>query len=187
MQETPLILKPGTLKDGRAVHVERLDSSHERGAFDCGVKEINRFFRKYALDNAAKGSSQTYVAFVEEETSVAGFVTFCAGSIAFQNPPANPENLPRYPVPVIHLAQLGVRTDLQGQGLGTILMTFSFRLTLQVARLVGCYALDLIASNDSARMFYIEKFGFQPLTDQPNRLILPRRHIEIAVQAIDAE
>ncbi len=39
-----------------------LSRSHDRSAFDCGVRALNDYLKQYALQNQKKGAARTYVA-----------------------------------------------------------------------------------------------------------------------------
>jgi GNAT superfamily N-acetyltransferase len=64
-----------------------------------------------------------------------------------------------------------VRTELQGQGLGTQLLIHACKQTLSVADLVGVCLFEVHTLHDKARSFYA-KYGFVPFLDDTMRMFL---------------
>ena len=113
-------MKPGE-------HFEELDKSrHERKTFDCGRKALNDFIRQSAARHRDAGISKTLVlpALVDgdEKADICCLYTLSHTGIkreALPEPLA--KKLPRYPIPVMLIAQLAVHNEAQSQGLGKIL------------------------------------------------------------------
>ena len=88
-------------------------------------------------------------------------------------------------VPVILLAQLGVRSDLQHSGLGSVLMRHALELCLVLSRELGSVAVITDPMSDRLVEYYCRKFGFadiglaHPVTGRP-RLFLATKTIERA-------
>ena len=95
-------------------------------------------------------------------------------------------------IPMILLAQLGVRKELQNQGLGRLLMQAAMELALSLAQEAGSVAM--ITDPKTTRLAdYYADYGFtdigerNPTTRQP-RLFLPMKTIEAAYRtALDRE
>lgn len=153
--------------------IEPLNTRHDRAEFDCGEPSLNEFLKLYARQNDSKGLGKTYVAVLPEQQKVFGYYTISSGSLAFEN---LPENLPRYPIPVVHLGRLAVDANTKGQGLGVLLLLDTFRRSLKVADQLGIYAVEVKALTEQARKFYL-KFGFAELIDQPFHLYLTIKKI----------
>lgn len=153
--------------------IEALNTRHKRAEFDCGEKSLNEFLKLYAGQNDTKGLGKTYVAVLPEQQKVFGYYTISSGSLAFEN---LPENLPRYPIPVVHLGRLAVDSSTKGQGLGELLLLDAFRRSLKVADQLGIYAVEVKALSEQARNFYL-KFGFAELIDEPFHLYLTIKKI----------
>lgn len=156
-----------------AFAVERLTKRHDRDAFDCGEDDLNGFLRRFARQNQTRGYGRTYVAVRPGDVRVLGFYTIASGSVAFEVLPEDARRrLPRYPVPVVHLARLGVDRSMQGQGLGGALLFDAFRRSLRVADELGVAAVEVAAKSEIARDFYLHH-GFRDLEDDRFHLYLP--------------
>lgn len=153
--------------------VQLLNDRHDRDPFDCGEPALNEYLRRYARQNQERGVSRTFVAVAEGQRSVVGFYSLAAGSVAFESVPDSLRSrLPRYPVPVAHLARLATWQSIRGHGLGGVLLFDALQRTLRVAEEIGIAAVDVWAKNDRARA-YCERYGFQALGDDERHLFLP--------------
>lgn len=86
-------------------------------------------------------------------------------------PEVERRRLPRYPIPVVHLARLAVHREAQGHGLGRWLLVHALEQVLRVAEGIAVYAVEVVAMSGAARTFY-ERYGFRPLQDDPDPLYL---------------
>jgi predicted N-acetyltransferase YhbS len=77
---------------------------------------------------------------------------------------------------VVLLAQLGVDTRQQGQGLGKSLLYHALRQARKAADHVGCMAMVLDAVDGPTAEFYCLR-GFEALTDDPRHLWMPMSKI----------
>ena len=102
--------------------------------FDCGSEELNLFLKCYAQQNDKNRIGRTFVGF--EKNTPVGFITLCIGSIAFNELPSN-HKLPRYPIPVIRIARLGVDKSFQRKGYGKELLGFSLEKIALLANFIG--------------------------------------------------
>lgn len=68
------------------------------------------------------------------------------------------KGLPRYPVPVLRLARLGVDRREQGKGIGLDLLKFGLELALRMADWFGCVGLVVDAKPPAIRFY--EQYGF---------------------------
>jgi GNAT superfamily N-acetyltransferase len=153
--------------------IEPLGEGHDRSSFDCGEESLNVFLRQHAGQNARKDISRTYVALPEGSNAVAGYYTLATGSLAHGDLPAHAgRQLPRYPVPIVHLGRLGVDRRMQSRGLGGMLLAHAIRRVAILADEIGIHAVTVQALNDRARTFY-QAHGFLPLQDDPSHLYLP--------------
>jgi len=102
-------------------------------SFDCGKDAINTYLRRYAAKNMALNLNRTFVLpYTSEESSgkshVAAYYILAHQTLVREELP-DPSRLPRYPVPVILLAQLGIDRLFHRQGLGakTLVHALSYR------------------------------------------------------------
>ena len=145
--------------------IEPLRRTHDRGDFECGTPELNEFLKKFARQNAKLEVSRTYVAVNPAQVQVLGYYTLRAGEVACGNLPKDEaKKLPRYPVPIVHLARLAVHRGESGKGLGEFLLVEALGRSLRASEEIGTFAVEVIAKNDSAKRFY-EKYEFRELAD----------------------
>lgn len=154
--------------------VEPLSRAHDRTSFDCGEPALDEFLRRHARQNQERDVSRSYVAVRETgDARVLGFYTLASGSLAAERLPEEARRrLPRYPVPVVHLARLAVDRSARGLGLGEALLFDALRRAARAGEVVGIFAVEVVAKHERAREFYL-KYGFLPLTDNHLNLYLP--------------
>lgn len=153
--------------------IERLSSSHDRDSFGCGEQALDDYLRRYARQHDRKGLGRTYVAVERGSTIVKGYYTISSGAVSFE---VVPENLPRYPVPVVLLGRLAVDRAAQGHGLGAMLLVHALKRAADVSEHIGVHAVAVDALHDNARTFYL-KYGFAELLDDRLHLLLPIKKI----------
>jgi ribosomal protein S18 acetylase RimI-like enzyme len=158
--------------------IESLKKRHRREAFDCEIPELNEFLKKYARQSSSLNISRTYVATSHGEMDVLGYYTLRAGQAeCAQLPPAESRRLPRYPVPVVHLARLAVHKNERGKGLGEFLLVDALRRMFRAGTEIGAFAVEVIAKNEAARRFYL-KYGFHSLLDDQLHLYLSMKTLK---------
>lgn len=152
------------------VVVELLTKAHDRKGFDCGRQAQNEFLHQRARKHADLNYSRTWVAIEEGGSQILGFVTLSMGSIQFENlTDALRVRLPRYPMPVLHVGQLATDVRCQGRGIGSLLLKFAAEKAIEASKNTGCFALELLADNDDALRWYLNR-GFVQLADGSTRL-----------------
>ena len=163
--------------------IVRLDKSrHDLKSFNCGIPDINQFIRRYAFKNMQLRLSNTFVLAYQspndeqsEKQKIAGFYTLANLSVA-AHPIPNDSKLPRYPVPLILLAQFGIDNSVQGQGLGKKLLIRALRHAYQICenkQSTPAMGVVLDAIDQNALCFY-QSFGyFLPFPNDPIRLFVP--------------
>ena len=105
------------------LHVRRLEPTDDRSGFHCGNVDLDRYFRQYSGQNQFRHHiGTTYIA-IGDDGVVAGFATVAASEVRpDQLPGPLRKRLPKYPMPVLRLARLGVDQRAQGKGVGTLLL-----------------------------------------------------------------
>jgi GNAT superfamily N-acetyltransferase len=154
--------------------IEPLTTKHNRDAFDCGEESLNSFLKRYARQNAEKGFGRTFVAVKENEPTIYGYYTISSNSFGYE---IVPENLPRYPVPVVHLGRLAVDKSAQGQRLGRSLLAHALERSVTIAEQLGIYAVEVYALNLQAQKFYLD-FGLTALKDDKLHLYITIKKIK---------
>ena len=150
-----------------------LTAGHDRTAFDCGEESLNNFLKRFARQNYEKGLGRTYVAVKGDDPRIYGYYTISSGALSFET---MSENLPRYPIPVVHLGRLAVDESAKGQRLGKALLADALKRSLSLADQLGIYAVEVYALTENAREFYL-KFGFSELLDDRLHLYLTIKKI----------
>ena len=160
-----------------------LDDSHDRTRFDCGQPRLNEYLQRYATQNIKKGYAMTFVATPLESKAVVGYYSASASSIEFANlPEVVRKGLPKYPAPAMLIGQLAVDREIQGQGLGEVLLMHALSRAVRVASEMAIFAVRVDASDEPARNFYL-RYGFVPLQDAPLSLLLPIKTIQDSMKA----
>jgi GNAT superfamily N-acetyltransferase len=113
----------------------------------------------------------------DHSNEIAGYFTLCAYGLA---PGAIPEaarkHLPRYPVvSATLLGRLAVSADMQGRGLGSMLLAKALGTAYENADVVGSSMVVVDALDERAAAFYAAH-GFVRLPESM-RLVLPMRTI----------
>jgi ribosomal protein S18 acetylase RimI-like enzyme len=163
--------------------IERLDRSHQRGAFRCGKVPLDDFIRTLASQYQKKRVGRTFVATEPGDRRVAGYYTSAAASFDFSHlPEAERRRLPGHPVPTIHMARLAVDLDYRGRRLGETLLFSFLRQAVKVSEDLGVFAVDVWAKDGEAKAFYL-RYGFHPLGDDPFHLFLPMKTVETMFEA----
>jgi GNAT superfamily N-acetyltransferase len=148
--------------------------------FDCGKEAINVYLRRYAAKNMALNLNRTFVLpdtteNTSEKPEVAAYYTLAHQTLVREELP-DPPRLPRYPVPVILLAQLGIDQRFHRQGLGAKTLVHALRHTYQIASNPnGLPAMGVVLDvlDHDALAFYQSFNFFWPLTDNPMKLFVP--------------
>ena len=146
---------------------------HERKSFDCGQEALNTFLQAEAARHREAGISRTMV--LPEESNAAcicAYYTLTHTEIKRDAlPDALSKKLPRYPLPVLLIAQLAVHQALQGQGLGNTTLICALKHALRINQHLPSYAVVVDVLNDATQGFYTQ-FGFQILYQAQNRIRL---------------
>lgn len=111
-------------------------------SFNCGKDAINTYLRRYAAKNMALNLNRTFVlSYIPKvlapkdgppKSHVAAYYTLAHQTLMREELP-DPSRLPRYPVPVILLAQLGIDRRFHRQGLGAKTLVHALRHAYQIA------------------------------------------------------
>jgi GNAT superfamily N-acetyltransferase len=154
--------------------IEPLAKTHHRDHFDCGKEVLSEWLKRYANQNMTRDLSRTYVAVRPGTTLVFGYYSLSAYRVQFDDlPNEQAKHLPRFQnVPL--LGRLAVDRNVQGQGLGAILLVNALGRTARLADELGIHAVVVHAIDDSARAFYL-KHDFIPLLDNPLHLFIPMK------------
>jgi GNAT superfamily N-acetyltransferase len=155
-----------------------LEKQHDRDGFSCGVESLDAYLKMQASQDMRRKANAVFVLVPEESRNkIAGYFTLCAFGLA---PGAIPEaarkHLPRYPVvSATLLGRLAVRADMQGRGLGSMLLAKALGAAYENADVVGSSMVVVDALDGRAAEFYVaHRFIRLP---ESMRLVLPMRTI----------
>jgi GNAT superfamily N-acetyltransferase len=153
--------------------IQKLDRSHDRTAFDCGVSALDDWLKRLAGQHQRRDLARVYVALDQSDPRILGYYALSTHHVVCEIlPHEQAKGLPPLDVPVILLGRLAVDQTMQGNGLGEHLLIDSLRRADHIAAHIGVRAVEVHAINDSARGFYL-KYGFVSLHDDLNHLYLP--------------
>jgi len=164
---------------GQSYRVETLAGHHDRASFTCGVDALDRYLRQYASQDVRSGVSAVFV-LTPGDGIVAGYYTLSATAVHLAAiPQSDARKLPRYDlVPATLLGRLAVSEERRGQKLGTVLLLDALKRARSAAKEVASWAVIVDAKDDAVRTFY-ERFEFRQVLDDPLRLYLPMKKIEL--------
>ena len=158
--------------------LEPLGKQHDRAAFGCGVESLDNYLKTQATQDMRRKANAVFVLVaVDSPQTIAGYFTLCAyGLLPGAIPETARKHLPRYPqVSATLLGRLAVHAELQGCGLGAILVAEALRKAYENAAVVGSCMVVVDAIDERAAGFY-RAHGFVPLPESM-RLVLPMRVI----------
>jgi GNAT superfamily N-acetyltransferase len=159
--------------------IEPLGKRHDRGAFSCGVAELDAYLKRLAGQDVRRRIARVFVCTEEGSEIVLGFYTLSALSIDLSALPEDyARKLPRHPVPAALIGRLAVDRSGQGKGVGRLLLADAIQRTLGASEQVAVYAMVVDAKGEAARRFYLAH-GFLSLPDQRMRLFLPLTFVPI--------
>jgi GNAT superfamily N-acetyltransferase len=157
--------------------IGRLGRTHDRSAFDCGQLVLNDWLKNRASQFDRRDLSRTFVATRPGDSQVLGYYAISTHRVLYEVlPPQESKGLPRLDVPVVLLGRLAVDRSAQRQGLGSLLLVDALRRALQISEHIGIRSVEVDALDEAARQFYLQ-FGFRPLRDDPQHLLMPMHEI----------
>ena len=147
---------------------EPLTADHLLGGFDSGVRSLDDWLRRRALQNQASGASRTFV--VCDANTVVAYYALAASAVAPNAAPGRfRRNMPE-PIPVVVLARLAITRAQQGQGLGRALFQDAAHRVIHAADTIGIRGLLVHAISDEAKAFYL-RLGLDPSPLDPMTLM----------------
>jgi hypothetical protein len=134
--------------------------------FCCGDQDLNEFIKEDALAHKQELIVETYVLKSYIGGPPVAFVSYCNDSIPLAVlPKSTKKKIPnakrRYShMPAVKIARLGVRSDLQGKHVGTLIINMTKKFFTTDNR-TGCRFLTVDSYNDA--MGFYQKNDFQAL------------------------
>jgi len=159
--------------------LEPLGRHHDREGFTCGVESLDSYLKSAASQDMRRKANAVFVLVpVESPNRVAGYFTLCAYGLSPGTiPEAARRLIPRYPlVSATLIGRLAISKDIQGFGLGSLLLAKALLKAYENASVVGSSMIVVDAIDPRAARF-CQAHGFIKLPESM-RLILPLRAIE---------
>lgn len=158
--------------------------AYDYASFSCGVELMDLWLQKSAGQNERLNRSRTFllVDAGHESRVVYGYFALVNYQIAPEDASVVDGRPYRYPMPATLLTRLAVSSNVQGLGLGRLLLAQAMRHTLASLQYSGSEVFLVDAIDDNAVRFY-ERHGLQVLRDDGQRLFIPTRKIAASLDA----
>lgn len=158
---------------------EELPEHHDCSRFDSGNPALDDWLRDHALHASAMNTGRTFVWHAGDDVVVAYF-TLAAHLVARDALSKRGGRGSPQVIPAILLARLALDRSLQGQGLGAELLWDALSRAVAANRQAAARLVVVDAVDDAAASFY-RRFGFEPIPDNPLRLIQKLSSIEASL------
>jgi len=145
---------------------------HDVSTFDCGEDALKSMAAPFAGQSQRRDAARTFVV-IAGERRVIGYYTTVVGEINHEQASRDVRRgmSKHFPIPVALVARLAVDSDVQGRGVGSLLLGDALTRVLAAAEQVAIRAVVVHAISDDAASFYT-RFGFKPLADNPRTLMV---------------
>ena len=159
--------------------VEPLSRVHDKANFDCGIESLNTYLSSLASQQQKKKLSSCYV-YTEDLTKkdskkVWGYYTLSSSSMSLEDLDSeSAKKLPRYPyLPVTLLGRLAIDKEVNGKGLGGLLLFDAMKRSFEASNSIGSYAfmVDVLDVDPDPIGFYLS-YGFVATQSAPRTLYL---------------
>ncbi|EKD77876.1 MAG: acetyltransferase [uncultured bacterium] len=159
--------------------IEKLQSSHIRKSFTCGITSLDTYLQKQATQDERRHVAVTYILHDAECNVVAGFYTLSSMTIESRClSQAITKKLPNYPlIPATLIGRLAIDKEYQGKKLGEILLMDALHRFCESSKAIASFAVVVEAINKEAVRFY-EKYGFIHLIAHEKLLYMAIKAIE---------
>ncbi len=142
---------------------------HSRTQFDCGLTPVNDFLKKAARRQMDLRVNHTWVAVAqtEEAAPVLAFFTLTQCTVSRTELPSDlpVTQWPRYPLPVLKLAWLGVHKTHQrtAQRMGELMLVDAINRSTAMVRSTGLGIALLVDPLPEQSEHFFLKYGFQAM------------------------
>lgn len=151
--------------------IEPLSPKHKRDDFDCGVEDLNRFLKQYALQNQKKHFVRTYVGLRGDK--IIGYYSLAFGEVKQEvAPEVLARGMGKCRLPAIIIGRLAAHKDEQGKKIGIGLLKDAIQRAKQAEQIGGLRVIIVHAKDDAAKAFYM-KHGFIESLNAPLTLLFP--------------
>ncbi len=156
---------------------ELLDKSHNRSSFCCGKQPLDDYLKTRSRQELRHNIAFPYVMTLEDENRVLGYYTLSATSVPLDSLPKNIAKVTRYDVvPGVLIGRLAIDKNLQGQGVGKLLLVDALR---RIGRSPDFAILVVVVDpKDKDAAHFYKQFGFASLAGAGDRMFLPFKTIK---------
>ena len=134
---------------------------------------LTNYLRVNALKEASSNFSRTWVAVERDQKRVLAYATMMVSTVDLDDVDREiSRKLPKYAMPVVHLAKFATDKEYEGRGIGTQLFADVCRVTASAATGIGIFALELFAYDQAAHDWYLRR-GCLPLQQDTLHLYIP--------------
>jgi GNAT superfamily N-acetyltransferase len=153
--------------DLESVHIEPIAKKHKRSAFVCTNGTIQNYCRNNARQHNDDYMVRAFVACSGDSPEVLGYYYLALTSYKIGDSDNRLDDRSDVKfdrskaVPAVYLGMIGVHTDYQGKGIGSLLMMDAIQRTAKISQHAGLYALALDAVDEAVAAYYSGKFGFK--------------------------
>ena len=158
----------------RGLAIEAFDAArHDRAAFTCGTDRIDNFLKITASKYVAGDIGRIYVIVEKEGGRLVGFYAVNPHALDASEFEADMnKRIPRLDrIPAYYLSMIGTHVDVQGKGVGSVLLADVLKRCVQASEQMGGRFVILDAINDDAARLY-GRYDFVPLPSVPGRMVV---------------
>jgi ribosomal protein S18 acetylase RimI-like enzyme len=146
----------------------RIDDLGEFSLFNifcCGDSDLDEFIKEDAVTHKQELIVETYILRQASGGAPVAFVSFCNDSIPLaklsrKSKKALPNRKRYSSMPAVKIARLGVKSDLQGKNVGTLIINMSKKFFITDNR-TGCRFLTVDSYNKERVIGFYKKNDFQ--------------------------
>jgi GNAT superfamily N-acetyltransferase len=176
----------GNDNNGDAVSIGCLERTHNLKTFTCENARIDNYLRNNAWKDHKAYKVRIFVATRPDSMDVIGYYSLTLTALVPSEVSTEAEGKFNVnAVPAIYLPKLGVHADLQGKGIGSLLMQDAFERALLISEHAGAYAITLDPLDDEVAKFY-RGLSFEPFEQGDLKMFLPLKVLRAAVNAAPA-
>ena len=164
--------------------IESLDpEKHDRSRFDCGVEQVNNYFKKTANKLRKAGNTAVYV-MTDTHGGLAGFYAMNAHAVHYAElPDQYRRTAPGHgSIPAVYISMIGRDVKYRGLGIGEDLLIDALYRASRASRsgyAAAVIMLDVLDCGDpqktANRKVIYERFQFQAFPSNPLRMFMPMR------------
>lgn len=164
--------------------IQKFDKAlHDRGAFSCGVQQMDAWI-KTGISDQIKANRLVVWCANDGEGKLCGLYGLNTHAIKPETAFILARRRERHDIPVIYLPFIAISDDLQGQGLGGKLMAHAINQSVEISEKAGAAALVLDVLKDDKydkRIAFYQGIGFAPLGEPPERMYLSMSTVKASI------